>query len=143
MKAVLILSLVLLFTYTLADVKDIEYDDAKALIGGIQDGMDDTFVILFFDEAADKTATQKVRDEIKSKVLDKHTHFHYYEVPKSDKEFKTIQKYFELDEKALTHAPITLITRRGKGFWAHGDGATDEIIEKVPSYSAPPSGSKK
>ena len=72
MKAVLILSLVLLFTYTLADVKDIQYDNAKALIGGIQDGMDDTFVILFFDEAADKTATQKVRDEISNnKILNR------------------------------------------------------------------------
>ena len=143
MKAVLILILAVIFMHTRAEVGDPKYTRGNDLINWIRGGMDGTFIVFFFDPAADNAATVSTRKKLNADVIEKNPHFHYYEIQKTDPDFAKVKDYFEIDADSLSHAPIILITYRGRGLWSHGDGAVSEIVENIPKYSAAQGDSKK
>ena len=98
--------------------------------------MKGTFIVFFFDQDASIKRTSDVRQEVKTRILDKYPDFHYYEVDVSDLDFDQLVGMFEVDKISLRHSPTVLVASDGKGFWAHGDGAVSEIAYKLPKYSS-------
>ena len=105
------------------------------LIDWVEGGMKGTFIVFFYDQDASVKRTSEVRQEVKSRILDKYPNFHYYEVDVTDLDFDTIVDLFEIDKVSLRHSPTVLVASDGRGYWAHGDGAVSEIAYKLPKYS--------
>ena len=105
------------------------------LIDWVEGGMKGTFIVFFYDQDASVKRTSEVRQEVKSRILDKYPNFHYYEVDVTDLDFDTIVDLFEIDKVSLRHSPTILVASDGRGYWAHGDGAVSEIAYKLPKYS--------
>ena len=106
------------------------------LIDWVEGTIKGTFIVLFFDQDASARKTSEVRQEVKSRILDKYPNFHYYEIDVTDQDFDELVKLFEIDTESLKHSPTVLLASDGKGFWAHGQGAVAEIAFKVPKYSS-------
>ena len=106
------------------------------LIEWIEGGMKGTFIVFFYDQDASVKRTSEVREEVKTRILDKYPNFHYYEVDVTDLDFETIVDLFEIDKVSLRHSPTILAASDGRGYWAHGDGAVSEIAYKLPKYSS-------
>ena len=106
------------------------------LIDWIEGSMKGTFIIFFYDQDASATKTSQVRQEVKTRILDKYPDFHYYEVDVTDLDFEDLVKMFEIDKVSLRHQPTILLASDGRGFWAHGEGAVAEVEYKLPQYSS-------
>ena len=107
----------------------------QQLIDWIEGDMKGTFIVMFYDQDASSTKTNEVRQEIKTRILDKYPEFHYYEVDVTDSDFDKLVTLFDLDKKPLEHQPTVLVASDGKAFWAHGKGAVAEVAYKLPKYS--------
>ena len=106
------------------------------LIEWIEGDIKGTFIVMFYDQDASATKTSEVRQEIKQRITNKYTDFHYYEVDVTDMDFESLVELFEIDTISLKHSPTILLASDGKGFWAHGKGAVAEIEYKLPKYSS-------
>ena len=106
------------------------------LIDWIEGGIKGTFIIFFYDQDASATKTSQVRQEVKTRILDKYPDFHYYELDVTDLDFEDLVKMFEIDKVSLRHQPTILLASDGRGFWAHGEGAVAEVEYKLPQYSS-------
>ena len=106
------------------------------LIDWVEGGMKGTFIIFFYDQDASAKKTSEVRQEVKSRILDKYPDFHYYEIDVTDQDFNQMVDMFEIDTESLKHQPTVLVASDGRGFWAHGKGAVAEIAYKLPKYSS-------
>ena len=136
MKVILIAWIALLLLLTHAKRGDPALHRGSELINWVEGAMKGTFIIFFYDQDASAKKTSEVRQEVKSRILDKYPDFHYYELDVTDTDFETVVGLFEIDTESLKHQPTLLIASDGKGFWAHGKGAVAEIAYKVPAYSS-------
>ena len=136
MKAVLIAWLALLLVLSNAKRGDPTLHRGSQLIEWVEGAMKGTFIIFFYDQDASAKKTSEVRQEVKSRILDKYPDFHYYEVDVTDQDFDQLVTLFEIDTESLKHQPTVLVASDGRGFWAHGQGAAAEIAFKLPKYSS-------
>ena len=136
MKVSLILILAIVLLTANAKRGDPPLQRGSQLIDWVEGTMKGTFIIMFFDQDASSKKTSEVRQEIKSRILDKYPNFHYYEVDVTDQDFDDLVKQFEIDEEDLKHSPTVLVASDAKGFWAHGKGAVAEVAYKLPVYSS-------
>ena len=136
MRVSLIVWLALLLIFTTAKRGDPTLHRGGELLNWVEGEMKGTFIILFFDQEGSAKKTSEVRQEAKSRILDKYPNFHYYELDVTDQDFDEVTTLFDVDIEALKHKPTLLIASDGKGFWAHGKGAVAEIEYKIPTYSS-------
>ena len=106
------------------------------LIDWVEGSMKGTFIVFFYDQDASSAKTSQVRQEVKTRILDKYPDFHYYEVDVTDLDFQQMIELFQIDTETLKHQPTVLVASDGRGFWAHGKGAVAEIEYKLPQYSS-------
>ena len=136
MKASFIAILALMLVIANAKRGDPTLHRGAQLIDWIEGTMKGTFIVLFYDQDASAKKTSGVRQEVKSRILDKYPNFHYYEIDVTDQDFDQMVKMFEIDTESLKHSPTVLLASDGKGFWAHGQGAVAEVAFKIPKYSS-------
>mmetsp|Transcript_23672 Transcript_23672/g.21038 ORF Transcript_23672/g.21038 Transcript_23672/m.21038 type:complete len:149 (-) Transcript_23672:46-492(-) len=145
MKVCLIALLALLLILTEAKIGDPKLRRGAELIEWMEGSMSGTFIVLIYDQDASAKRTSEVRQEIKSKILNKYPSFHYYEVDVLDQDFQELVELIEIDTEYLKHSPALFVAADGNGFWAHGQGAVNEIAYELPQYAvelqgrAPPS----
>ena len=136
MKVTLIAIIALLLVFASAKRGDPTLHRGAELIDWIEGTMKGTFIVMFFDQDASAKKTSEVRQEVKSRILDKYPNFHYYEVDVTDQDFDQIVDLVEIDIEDLKHSPTVLLASDGKGFWAHGQRAVAELSYKLPYYSS-------
>mmetsp|Transcript_25318 Transcript_25318/g.28075 ORF Transcript_25318/g.28075 Transcript_25318/m.28075 type:complete len:145 (+) Transcript_25318:33-467(+) len=108
-------------------------EDLKKYLQGAKDG---TFIVLFYDREAPQLRTEDARNQIRTKILKDHPSFNYYEVDIQEAEYSNIvDDMVKLDREEVRHSPTILVTSEGRGYWAHGDTAVDDIVYHLPKYS--------
>ena len=108
-------------------------DDLKKYLEGGKDG---TFIILFYDREAPQIRTEEMRNQIRSKILNNNPNFNYYEVDVQEREYDTIvDGMMKIDREEVKYSPTILVASEGRGYWAHGDSAVDDIAYHLPEYS--------
>ena len=106
------------------------------LIDWIEGNIKGTFIVFFYNQDSSTSKISEVRQEVKTKVLDKYPNFHYYEIDSTDRDFQEVIDMFEIDPNSLAYSPTVLVASDGKGYWAHGLDAVSEIAKKIPVYSS-------
>lgn len=125
----------MILAFAIAKRGDPTLHRGSQLIDWIEGDLKGTFIIMFYNQDASKTKTSQVRQEVKTRILDKYPDFHYYEVDVSDQDFAQLVSTFDIEEESLKHSPTVMVASDGRAFWAHGKGAVAEIEYKLPKYS--------
>ena len=103
----------------------------KYLAGDLQG----TFILFFYKSTAPSRRTSAVRSEVKSKILDKNPNFHYYELDIDSGSFNDVVEEMKVDVTELKHSPTIMVASEGIGYWSHGEGAVDDIVNHLSDYS--------
>ena len=107
--------------------------DLEKYLKGAKDG---TFIVLFYDREAPQLRTEDARNQIRTKILKDHPSFNYYEVDIQEAEYnKIVDDMVKIDRTECKHSPTVLVASDGRGYWAHGDGAVDDISYHLGQYS--------
>ncbi|CAI2382305.1 unnamed protein product [Moneuplotes crassus] len=107
--------------------------DLENYLKGAKDG---TFIVLFYDREAPQLRTEDARNQIKSKILANEPAFNYYEVDVQEAEYNHIvDDMVKIDRTQCKHSPTVLVASEGRGYWAHGDGAVDDVNYHLSQYS--------
>ncbi|CAI2382379.1 unnamed protein product [Moneuplotes crassus] len=107
--------------------------DLENYLKGAKDG---TFIVLFYDREAPQLRTEGFRNQINSKILSQNPAFNYFEVDIQEGEYNNIvDKMMKIDRTQCKHSPTILVASEGRGYWAHGDGAVDDIAYHMNQYS--------
>eukprot|EP00345_Euplotes_harpa_P009982 CAMPEP_0168334494 /NCGR_PEP_ID=MMETSP0213-20121227/10303_1 /TAXON_ID=151035 /ORGANISM="Euplotes harpa, Strain FSP1.4" /LENGTH=143 /DNA_ID=CAMNT_0008339153 /DNA_START=6 /DNA_END=437 /DNA_ORIENTATION=- len=107
--------------------------DLKKYLEGTKDG---TFIILFFDREAPQLRTEDMRNQIRSKILKANPAFNYFEVDIKEQEYNPIvDGMMKLDREEIKHSPTILVASEGRGYWAHGEKAVDDVTFHLNEYS--------
>ena len=107
--------------------------DLERYLKGAKDG---TFIVLFYDREAPQLRTEDARNQIRTKILDKHPGFNFYEVDIQEAEYNYIvDTMIKIDRTECKHSPTILVASQGRGYWAHGDGAVDDVDFHLAQYS--------
>ena len=108
--------------------------DLKNYLEGAMDG---TFIILFYDREAPQLRTEDMRNQIRTKIIRDHPSFNYFEVDVQEAEYNAIvDTMVGIDREEVKHSPTIMVASEGRGYWAHGDGAVDDIVYHLGDYSA-------
>ncbi|CAI2381730.1 unnamed protein product [Moneuplotes crassus] len=107
----------------------------QELIDWIEGDMEGTIIIMFYDQHAPESRTKAMREEIEREILRPNPGFHYYEVNAIIDDYKDVREMCELNMKELKHSPTVMVSSDGNGYWAHGQGAVQEIKYQLPNYS--------
>ena len=108
-------------------------DDLKKYLEGAKDG---TFIILFYDREAPQLRTEDMRNQIRTKVLKDHASFNYFEVDVQEAEYNVIvDGMMKIDREEVKHSPTILVASEGRGYWAHGEKAVDDVVYHLGEYS--------
>ena len=106
------------------------------LVKFLQGAKDGTFIVLFYDREAPQLRTEDMRNQIRTKILRDHPSFNYYEVDIQEAEYKKIvDDMVKLDREEIKHSPTIMVASEGRGYWAHGDRAVDDIVYHLKQYS--------
>ena len=108
-------------------------DDLKKYLEGAKDG---TFIILFYDREAPQLRTEDMRNQIRTKILRDHASFNYFEVDVQEAEYNIIvDGMMKIDREEVKHSPTILVASEGRGYWAHGEKAVDDVVYHLGEYS--------
>ena len=108
-------------------------EDLKKYMQGSKDG---TFIILFYDREAPQLRTEDARNQIRTRILKDHPSFNYFEVDIQEAEYnKIVDDMVHIDREQSKHSPTILVASEGRGYWAHGDRAIEDIVYHLPQYS--------
>ena len=77
-----------------------------------------------------------MRSELKTKVLDKYSFFHYHECDIDSGLYNDVIENFKVDETELKHSPTVMVASEGTGYWVHGEGAVDDLVSNLSTYAA-------
>ena len=135
MKYSLIVVLALVISLAAAAPGDPKLRRGQELIDWIEGDMTGTFIVMFYDHEAPDSRTKAMREQIKRDILREHPEFHYYEVDVLIEDFKELVKLCEINLKEVKHSPTVMLASDGNGYWAHGQGAVDDIKYQLPYYS--------
>ena len=133
MKLILLLLILLLGITTAAQQLLTRGEDLQRYLEGARDG---TFILLFYDREAPQLRTEDMRNQIRSKILKGHAAFNYFEVDVQEAEYiPIIDRMMTIDREEIKHSPTILVASEGRGYWAHGDTAVDDIVYHMKEYS--------
>lgn len=77
-----------------------------------------------------------MRNQIRTKILRDHPNFNYFEVDILEQEFfPIVDGMMKIDREEVKHSPTVLVASQGRGYWAHGDRAVDDIVYHLKEYS--------
>ena len=108
-------------------------DDLKRYLEGAKDG---TFIVLFYDREAPQLRTEDMRNQIRTKILRDHPSFNYFEVDIQEAEYnRIVDGMAKIDREEVKHSPTIMVASEGRGYWAHGDAAVDDIVYHLGQYS--------
>ena len=135
MKLSSVVILALIIGSVLSAAGDPHLRRAQELIDWIEGDMEGTIIVMFYDHEAPDSRTTAMRQEIERELLRPNTGFHYYEVDVLIEDYKEVVEMCELNLKEIKHSPTVMVTSDGNGYWAHGQGAVQEIKYQLPYYS--------
>ena len=108
-----------------------------------------TTIIVLYDPGANQVRTQSMVDEIKQTIMQERgaDQFQFFlteinvDALKEKPEERKLDPERFLDELKinaveLKHAPTLVATRKGWAYWAHGDGAVQEVQKELKSFDA-------
>ncbi|CAI2383434.1 unnamed protein product [Moneuplotes crassus] len=135
MKFPYVVILALIIGSTLSAAGDPHLRRAQELIDWIEGDMEGTIVVMFYDQNSPESRIKAMREEIEREILRPNSGFHYYEVDVVIEDYAGVIEMCELNLKEIKHSPTLMITSDGNGYWAHGQGAVQEIKYQLPNYS--------
>mmetsp|Transcript_5187 Transcript_5187/g.5948 ORF Transcript_5187/g.5948 Transcript_5187/m.5948 type:complete len:140 (+) Transcript_5187:43-462(+) len=94
-----------------------------------------TFILMFYKKSAPSSRTTSIRAEIKKKILDKYPFLHYHECDIDSGLYSDVVEDLKVDETELKHSPTVMVASEGIGYWAHGEGAVDDIASSLSTYA--------
>ena len=108
-----------------------------------------TTIIVLYDPGANQQRTQAMVDEVKQTIMQERgaDQFQFFlteinvDALKEKPEERKLDPERFLDELKinaveLKHAPTLVATRKGWAYWAHGDGAVQEVQKELKSFDA-------
>ena len=136
MKVVLVFILALILSITVAKVGDPVIRGGPELQRYMAGDLQGTFILFFYKKSASNKRTTELRGEVKRKILDKYPFFHYHECDVDSGLYNDVVEDLKIDETELKHSPTVMVASEGIGYWAHGDGAVDDIVQSLTTYAA-------
>ena len=99
-----------------------------------------TFIILFYDPKADlpNNGKDNLEAEIQQKILNKPQEFKDYKfftLDATDNDATDLVEQANIDLMKLTHHPIIAASRNGMLVWYYGEGAVDELIKVLHTFT--------
>ena len=76
-----------------------------------------------------------MREQINREIMREHPEFHYYEVDVLIEDFKQVVEMCQVNLKEVKHSPTVMVASDGNGYWAHGQGAIEDIKYQLPYLS--------
>ena len=107
----------------------------QELIDWIEGDMDGTFIVMFFDHEAPESRTKAMREQINRDIMRDHPEFHYYEVDVLVEDYKRVVDLCLINLKEVKHSPTIMLASDENGYWAHGQGAVEDVKFQLPYYS--------
>ena len=135
MKYSLIVVLAIAISLVAAAPGDPKLRRGQELIDWIEGDMPGTFIVMFYDHEAPDSRTTAMRQQINKDILREHPEFHYYEVDVLIEDFKEVVELCQINLKEVKHSPTIMMASDGNGYWAHGQGAVDDVKYQLPYYS--------
>ena len=135
MKYSFILILAVVIGSVLSAAGDPKLRRGQELIDWIEGDMDGTFIVMFYDHEAPDSRTKAMKEQINRDILREHPEFHYYEVDVLIEDFKKVVDLCEINLKEVKHSPTVMMVSDGNGYWAHGQGAVEDVKYQLPYYS--------
>ena len=135
MKFVLAVVLALILSVTVAKLGDPVIKGGPELQRYMGGDLQGTFILMFFKKSAPSKRTTDMRSEIKKKILDKYQMFHYHECDIDSGLYNDVIEDLKVDETELKHSPTVMVASEGVGYWAHGEGAVDDIVSQLSTYA--------
>ena len=135
MKYSFIVLLAVIVASVFAATGDPKLRRGQELIDWIEGDLDGTIIVMFYDHEAPASRTVAMREQIKRDILREHPEFHYYEVDVLVEDFNEVVKMSEINRKEVKHSPTVMVASDGNGYWAHGQGAVEDVKYQLPYYS--------
>ena len=136
MKLVQVLLITFLIAFAFAKKGDPSIRDGGELMRYMQGRLQGTYILMFYKSSAPSGRTSRLRNDIKSKILNKNPEFHYYEIDADSGEYNDVIDDFMIDETELKHSPTVMVASEGYGYWAHGEGAVEDIVAHLRDYAS-------
>ena len=135
MKYSVLIAFALCLGVVLSAAGDPRLRRGQELIDWIEGDMEGTFIVMFYDHEAPDHRTKAMRDEINKEILKEHPEFHYYEVDVLVEDFKSLVTLCQVNLLEVKHSPTVMMASDGNGYWAHGQGAIEDLKFQLPYYS--------
>ena len=135
MKFSILIALAIVVTMVYAAAGDPKLRRGQELIDWIEGDMEGTFVVMFYDHDAPDSRTKAMREQINRDILREHPEFHYYEVDVLVGDFDELVTLCKVNRQELKHSPSVMVASDGNGYWAHGQGAVEDVKYQLPTYS--------
>ena len=135
MKFVHSIVIAIMMISVLAKVGDPAIKDGPELWRFMAGDLQGTFIIMFYKKSAPEKRTSAIRDEIKKKILDKYPDFHYHEADIDTGSYNDVVDDLKVDLTELKHSPTVMVASEGTAYWAHGEGAVDDIVTNLNTYA--------
>ena len=135
MKYSLIVTLALILGTVFSAAGDPKLRRGQELIDWIEGDMEGTFIVMFYDHEAPDSRTKAMREQINREIMREHPEFHYYEVDVLIEDFKQVVEMCQVNLKEVKHSPTVMVASDGNGYWAHGQGAIEDIKYQLPYLS--------
>ena len=135
MKLSIIIAIVMVLAFANAKRGDPIIRDGEELLRYMEGDLPGTWIVFFYKISASTSKTSNMREEIKRKILDRYPNFHYHEIDVDTGAYDNIVRDMQVDETDLKHSPTIMVASDGHGYWAHGEGAVNEILTQLPRFS--------
>ena len=132
MKFLVIIAFALIVGIAISAQGDPSLRRGQELIDWIEGDLTGTFIVMFYDSAAPTARTDAMREQIKRDLLREHEDFHYYEVDVLNEDYKEVVALCEINLKETKHSPTIMAASDGNGYWAHGQGAVEDVKYQLP-----------
>ena len=136
MKLLFAVTLALMLSLSFAKIGDPVIKGGPQLWQYMGGDLQGTFILMFYKKSAPSKRTTDLRAEIKKKILDKYPMFHYHECDIDSGLYNDVIEDLKVDETELKHSPTVMVASEGVGYWAHGEGAVDDIVSQLSTYAA-------
>ena len=135
MKYSIVVTLALILGTVFSAAGDPKLRRGQELIDWIEGDMEGTFIVMFYDHEAPDSRTKAMREQINREIMREHPEFHYYEVDVLIEDFRKVVDMCQINLKEVKHSPTVMLASDGNGYWAHGQGAIEDLKFQLPYYS--------
>ena len=135
MKCSHIIAFAMIVSLAFAAPGDPKLRRGQELLDWIEGDMDGTFIVMFYDHEAPDSRTNAMRQQIQRDILREHPEFHYYEVDVLIEDFRAVIDECKINLLETKHSPTVMLASDGNGYWAHGQGAVEDLKFQLPYYS--------